>query len=175
MTERLYYTDSYLASFSAAVSEIADGGRRVYLDRSAFYPASGGQPHDLGTIDGIPVLDVVDDGDRVAHHLAAPLAASSVHAVVDWPRRFDHMQQHTGQHLLSAVFIELLNAETTSVHFGADYATLALDVGEVSPGELGDVQDRANAVIAENRLVTVGFEDAAAVTGLRNGRLSRYR
>jgi len=167
VTERLYYTDAYLASFSAAVSEIADGGRRVYLDRSAFYPASGGQPHDLGTIDGIPVLEVVDEGDRVAHLLATPLLATSVQGLVDWPRRFDHMQQHTGQHLLSAVFIELLNAETVSVHFGAESSTLDLDVGEVSAGEIADVQDRANAVAAENRPVTVAFEDAASVAGLR--------
>ena len=166
VTERLYYTDAYLAS-PAAVSEIADGGRRIYLDRSAFYPASGGQPHDLGTIDDIPVLEVVDDGERVAHLLAAPLAASTVQGVVDWPRRSDHMQQHTGQHLLSAVFIELLNAETVSVHFGADNSTLDLDVGEVSPGEIADVQDRANAVTAENRPVTVSFEDATTVSGLR--------
>jgi alanyl-tRNA synthetase len=167
VTERLYYTDAYLASFSAAVSEHADGGRRVYLDRSAFYPTSGGQLHDLGTIDGIPVLDVVDEGERVAHHLASPLGATSIQGLVDWPRRFDHMQQHTGQHLLSAIFIELLNAGTVSVHFGADSSTLDLDVGEISPGEVADVQDRANAVVAENRPVTVSFEDAAAATGLR--------
>ena len=167
MTERLYYTDAYLTSFSAAVSEHADGGRRVYLDRSAFYPTSGGQPNDLGTLDGIPVLDVVDDGERVAHLLAAPLAAREVQGLVDWPRRFDHMQQHTGQHLLSAVFIQLLNAETVSVHFGPESSTLDLDVGQVSPGEIADVQDRANAVAAENRPVTVSFEDAAGATGLR--------
>jgi alanyl-tRNA synthetase len=167
VTERLYYTDAYLASFSAAVSESTDGGRRIYLDRSAFYPASGGQPHDLGTLNGIPVLDVVDEGERVAHLLAAPLAMSSVEGLVDWPRRFDHMQQHTGQHLLSAVFIELLNAETVSVHFGADSSTLDLDTGELSPGQVADVQDRANAVAAENRPVTVRFEDAATATGLR--------
>ena len=169
MTERLYYTDAYLASFSAAVSEHADGGRRVYLDRSAFYPTSGGQPHDLGTLDDIPVLDVVDDGERIAHLLAAPLTATSVQGLVDWPRRFDHMQQHTGQHLLSAVFIELLNAGTVSVHFGTDYSTLDLDIGEISPGEIADAQDRANAVAAENRPVTVSFENAAAAaaTGLR--------
>ena len=167
MTERLYYTDAYLASFSAAVSEHADGGRRVYLDRSAFYPTSGGQPHDLGTLDGISVLDVVDDGGRVAHLLAAPLAATSVEGLVDWPRRFDHMQQHTGQHLLSAVFIELLSAETVSVHFGADSSTLDLDAGEISPGQVADVQDRANAIAAQNRPVTVSFEDATTATGLR--------
>jgi alanyl-tRNA synthetase len=77
------------------------------------------------------------------------------------------MQQHTGQHLLSAVFIELLNAETVSVHFGAESSTLDLDVGEVSPGEIADVQARANAVTAENRPVTISFEDAATATGLR--------
>ena len=167
MTERLYYTDAYLASFSAAVNESTDGGRRIYLDRSAFYPTSGGQPHDLGTLDGIPVLDVVDDGERVAHLLAAPLAGTSVQGMVDWPRRFDHMQHHTGQHLLSAVFIEMLNAETVSVHFGADSSTLDLDVGEISPGQVADVQDRANAVAAGNRPVTVSFEDATTATGLR--------
>lgn len=167
MTERLYYTDAYLTSFSAAVSEHADGGRRVYLDRSAFYPTSGGQPNDLGTLGGIPVLDVVDEGERVAHLLAEPLAAREAAGLVDWPRRFDHMQQHTGQHLLSAVFIELLNAGTVSVHFGAESSTLDLEVGEVSPGEIADVQDRANAVAAENRPVTVSFEDAAGAAGLR--------
>ncbi len=167
MTERLYYTDAYLAAFTAAVSEHAEGGRRVFLNRSAFYPTSGGQLHDLGTLDGIPVLDVVDEGERVAHLLAAPLTSSRVQGLVDWPRRFDHMQQHTGQHLLSAVFTELLNAETVSVHFGADSATLDLDIGEVSAGEIADVQDRANAVAAENRPVSVTFEDAATVTGLR--------
>jgi len=167
VTERLYYTDAYLASFSAAVSEHADGGRRVYLDRSAFYPTSGGQPNDLGSLDGIPVLDVVDDGERVAHLLASPLAGDHVEGLIDWPRRFDHMQQHTGQHLLSAVFIELLNAVTVSVHFGAESSTLDLDAGEISPGEIADVQDRANAVAAENRPVTVGFEDAATAAGLR--------
>lgn len=113
------------------------------------------------------MLEVVDEDERVAHLLAAPLTSTSVQGLVDWPRRFDHMQQHTGQHLLSAVFIELLNAETVSVHFGTDYATLDLNVGEVSPGELADAQDRANAVVAENRPVTVSFEDAATVTGLR--------
>ena len=167
MTERLYYTDSYLTSFAAAVSEHADGGRRVYLDRSAFYPSSGGQPNDLGTLDGIPVLDVIDEDQRVAHLLAAPHASPTAAGLVDWGRRFDHMQQHTGQHLLSAVFAELLNAETVSVHFGADYNTLDLDIGEVSLGELADVQDRANAVAAENRPVQVTFEDAATATGLR--------
>src|SRR5687768_1593698 len=75
MTSRLYYTDSYLREFDASVVDHADGGRRLYLDRTAFYPTSGGQPHDIGTLDGSPVLDVVDEGDRIAHVLASPLVA----------------------------------------------------------------------------------------------------
>src|SRR5687768_4448075 len=105
MTTRLYYTDSYLSAFDAHVVDRADGGRRVYLDRTAFYPTSGGHPFDIGTIAGVAVADVVDEGERVAHLLAEPLAATDrpVACAIDWPRRFDHMQQHTGQHLLSAV------------------------------------------------------------------------
>ena len=106
MTLRLYYTDSYLTEFDAAVVAREDGGRRVYLDRSAFYPTSGGQPFDTGRLDGAEVVDVVDDGERIVHVLAAPLAADRVHGRIDWARRFDHMQQHTGQHLLSAVIAE---------------------------------------------------------------------
>ncbi|HEY8106134.1 MAG TPA: alanyl-tRNA editing protein, partial [Gemmatimonadales bacterium] len=101
MTERLYYRDSYLTTFEAAVVDRAGEGRRVYLDRTAFYPTSGGQPHDSGRLGGAEVLDVEDEGERIAHLLSAPLDAGRVTGVVDWARRFDHMQQHTGQHLLS--------------------------------------------------------------------------
>ena len=91
-TERLYYADSRLLEFTARVVERADEGRRVYLDRTAFYPTSGGQPHDLGALGGIRVHDVVDEGDRIAHLLATPLEADGeVHGVVDAARRLDHM------------------------------------------------------------------------------------
>ena len=99
MTERLYYHDSYLRQFDAHAVESAGDGSTVYLDRTAFYPTSGGQPFDLGSIGGVPVREVVDEGDRIAHLLASPLAAGPVECSIDWPRRFDHMQQHTGQHL----------------------------------------------------------------------------
>lgn len=161
-TERLYYTDSYLADFLGTVLECADGGRRVYLDRTAFYPTSGGQPFDTGTLGGIRVVDVVDEEDRVAHLLEAPLPLGAVAGEVDWTRRFDHMQQHTGQHLLSAVAAELLGYETVSVHFGPETATLDLDAASLSPDEVRRVELRANAVVTENRPVTVGFEDASA-------------
>jgi len=166
-TERLYYTDSYLTAFNAAVLEQTDGGRRVYLDRTAFYPTSGGQPFDTGSLGGVRVMDVVDEEDRIAHLLAAPLTARTVEGVVDWPRRFDHMQQHTGQHLLSAVLAERYGYSTVSVHFGPLSSTLDLDVGAMSPEEIRRAEAEANAIAAENRPVEISFEAAATAPGLR--------
>jgi len=171
MTSRLYYTDAYRVAFDGRIAELADDGRRVYLDQSAFYPASGGQPFDLGTLDGAVVANVVDEDDRVAHVLATPLSAHSVgdtvHGEIDWPRRFDHMQQHTGQHLLSAVFEDLFGYPTASVHFGADRSSLDLDVGAIDAKRLGEAERRANEIVWENRPVTVEFEDSATAQGLR--------
>ncbi|HEU5171553.1 MAG TPA: alanyl-tRNA editing protein, partial [Gemmatimonadales bacterium] len=168
MTERLYYTDAYLAQFDATVLARADEGRRIYLDRTAFYPASGGQPFDTGRLGGIAVVDVADEGERIAHLLASPLgAAGRVHGQIDWARRFDHMQQHTGQHLLSAVLAELFGLATVSVHFGRDGSTLDLDAGAISPAQVADGEARANALVWENRPVTVSFEDAGGAGGLR--------
>jgi alanyl-tRNA synthetase len=167
MTHRLYYTDAYLRDFDADVVDRADDGRRVYLDRTAFYPTSGGQPHDTGTLGGSPVLEVVDEGDRIAHLLAEPLDARAVHGVVDWPRRFDHMQQHTGQHLLSAVLHELFGHATVAVHFGRDTSTLDLDVAALERPRLVEAELRANEIVTENRAVEVSFEDAGLASGLR--------
>jgi alanyl-tRNA synthetase len=169
MTDRLYYRDASLAAFEARVAERADDGRRIYLDQTAFYPASGGQPHDLGEICGIAVEGVVDEGDRIAHLLARPLPAGSdkVSAVIDWPRRRDLMQQHTAQHLLSAVFEDLFGYATVSVHFGVESSTLDLGTGGVTPEQLREAEDRANTLIREHRPVTISFEDAATATGLR--------
>jgi alanyl-tRNA synthetase len=169
MTKRLYYTDAYLTSFDAAVVDANDDGTRIYLDQTAFYPTSGGQPHDLGTIDGVSVLDVIDEDDRIAHVLSSPIAGrpSAIAGSIDWRRRFDHMQQHTGQHLVSAVFEDLFGYKTVSVHFGADYSTLDLDVESVSRDQLLAVERGANEVVIENRPVAVTFEDAARAPGLR--------
>ena len=171
MTSRLYYKDAYRVAFDGRITELSPDGRRVYLDESAFYPTSGGQPFDLGLLDGTAVSDVIDEDDRVAHVLAEPLARRSVgdtiHGEVDWSRRFDHMQQHTGQHLLSAVFEDLFGYPTVSVHFGADRSSLDLDVGSIDAARLGDAERRTNEIVWENRTVTVSFEDSAVVTGLR--------
>jgi alanyl-tRNA synthetase len=168
MTLRLYYTDAYLRDFDAAVVDRSDGGRRIYLDRTAFYPTSGGQPFDTGLLGGVEVIDVVDEGGRVAHVLARPLdEGPRVQGRVSWERRFDHMQQHTGQHLLSAVLHDLLGYDTISVHFGSDAATLDLDASALEHDRIVEAERRANALVAENRPVDVGFEDAASAAGLR--------
>src|SRR3954447_12565016 len=107
MTQRLYYLDSHLRNFEASVVERAEEGRRIYLDRTAFYPTSGGQLFDTGELAGARVVDVIDEGDRIAHLLAEPAVDREVvEGRIDWRRRFDHMQQHSGQHLLSAVLAE---------------------------------------------------------------------
>jgi alanyl-tRNA synthetase len=168
MTERLYYSDSYLREFRADVVERSADGKRVYLDRTLFYPASGGQPHDTGMLGGVAVLDVIDEDDRIAHVLAAPLPAEGeVEGAIDWRRRFDHMQQHSGQHLLSAVFEELFQLSTVSFHLGTESSTIDLEGGQVDAGMLGEAELRVNRAIFEDRPVTVGFEDAKAAQGLR--------
>jgi alanyl-tRNA synthetase len=169
MTIRLYYTDSYLTTFDARILERAEDGRRVYLDRTAFYPTSGGQPFDLGTIGDVSVTDVVDETDRIAHVLTGslPEGIDTVSCAIDWARRFDHMQQHTGQHLLSAVLAEMFGYRTASVHFGANASSLDLDVDTITHDEVVAAERRANEVVVENRPVTVSFEDAGAADGLR--------
>lgn len=165
---RLYYTDAYAADFSATVVSI--DGDRVVLDRTAFYPTSGGQPFDVGALGGTEVTDVVDDDTSIVHIVrdaAALHVGATVSARVDWTRRFDHMQQHTGQHLLSAVFAELFGHKTVSVHFGDHSATLDLDTEILSAQRVLKAEERANAIVFENRPVNVTFEDAATATGLR--------
>ena len=171
MTDRLYYSDSYLREFRARVVTVEEGGRRVYLDRTAFYPTSGGQPFDLGTLDGARVIEVVDEEDRVAHVLDAPLdpshGAEEVEGKIDAVRRFDHMQQHTGQHVLSAVFEELYTAPTLSFHLGAESSTIDLGVALLDAARIAQVEDRCAEIVAQARPVIVTYEDAAEVSGLR--------
>jgi alanyl-tRNA synthetase len=167
VTERLYYTEAYMTRFTARVVGRSDDGGRVYLDRTAFYPTSGGQPNDVGTLAGVAVADVVDEGDRVAHVVAGALPEGELTGEIDWRRRFDHMQQHTGQHLLSAIFADDFGWETVSVHFGADYSTLDLGAESVPASALRDAERRANILVTENRAVRVSFEDSATAAGLR--------
>jgi alanyl-tRNA synthetase len=168
LTQRLYYTDAKLLEFDAQVLDITEGGRAVYLDRTAFYPTSGGQQHDTGTLSGARVVDVIDEDARIKHVLDAPLTVTAtVRGSIDAARRIDHMQQHTGQHLLSAVFAEQFGFPTVSVHFGPDYSTVDFDVEAISREQLLRAQSVANEIVMDARPVTVSFEDASNATGLR--------
>ncbi|HMD50043.1 MAG TPA: alanyl-tRNA editing protein [Bryobacteraceae bacterium] len=166
MTERLYYNDSYLSDFRARVMDASPDRTRVYLDRTAFYPASGGQPFDVGKLGGVDVIEVVDEEGRIAHVLGAALAQEEVAGVIDWRRRFDHMQQHTGQHLLSAVLLDLFGAATVSFHLGGESSTI--DVSRALEAEqIRAAERRANEIVFENRPVGVSYRHSSEDLGLR--------
>ena len=167
MTDRLYYNDSYLQWFEAEIEEAADDGRRLYLNRTAFYPTSGGQPHDLGEINGITVVEVIDEEERVAHLLSSPVTPGKVQGTINWARRIDFMRQHSGQHLLSAVFETELGARTASVHFGDESVTVDLEIPALAAQDLQRVERQANLIVMENRQVLVAYEDAENAEGLR--------
>jgi alanyl-tRNA synthetase len=167
MTERLYYHDSYLREFHARVLDRTDNGTTLYLDRTAFYPTSGGQPHDAGSINGTAVVDVIDEGERIAHRTASPVDSAGAECLIDWPRRLDHMQQHSGQHLLSAVFIEQFGIETCSFHLGEEISTLDLETPSVDLEKVIAAERRANEAVSENRPILVTYEAAGAAADLR--------
>jgi alanyl-tRNA synthetase len=167
MTERLYYTDSYLSYVKARVVDADPASNILYLDRTPFYPTSGGQPHDLGIISGQLVLDVIDEGHRIAHRTAVPVLDDTVECQIDWARRYDHMQQHTGQHVLSAVWMELFSVPTESFHMGAETSTIELGASELSAEQIERAEQRANEVAREGRSVTVSFDNSQVASGLR--------
>ncbi len=173
MSHRLYYADPSLASFDAHVSDIREVSRtqgrslwQIALDRSAFYPTSGGQPHDTGLLTATssggalleaPILAVEEDEQgEVWHTTPKPLSAgTAVRGHVDWSRRRDHMQQHSGQHLLSAVVYRQLGAATVSFHLGEMSSTIDLAREAISQEELERVEDAVNDIIAEDRAITM--------------------
>ncbi len=175
MTERLYYADSYAIQFSAKLVERLTYGDRpaVVLDRTCFYPTGGGQPHDLGRIAGVPVLDVVArEGDNaVVHVLMKALTVDEAVCEVDWARRFDHMQQHTGQHILTQAFVRVCGAGTVGFHLSADTVTIDLDQGGLSAAQIAAAEDLANQIVFEARSVTTRIVDPQAADGVRMRRL----
>jgi alanyl-tRNA synthetase len=160
-TERLYYTDCYLREFDARVIATRPVGQRlgVYLDRSPFYPASGGQPADRGTLGDAQVIDVIDEGEAVAHVVDTAPKTEIVRGSIDWARRFDHMQQHTGQHVFSASFVETAQLSTVSFHLGDASSTIDLDSDRVSLAQIERAESRANEVVYENRRVDILLRD----------------
>jgi alanyl-tRNA synthetase len=158
-TDRLYYQDPYLREFTARVIARREINRMpaVALDRTAFYPTGGGQPNDTGTLNGVHVSDVIAEDGAIWHVLAAELAGDAAAGVLDWPRRFDHMQQHTGQHILSQAFIGARDAETVAFHLGATASTIDLNRTDLGPEALAAVEAAANRVIDDARPVTATF------------------
>ncbi len=157
MTERLYYHDSYITAFVARIVERTQEGDNpaVVLDRTYFYPAGGGQPPDHGMLAGARVIDVqIRESDHaILHVLDAPVVGDQADCQVDWPRRFDHMQQHTGQHILTQAFVEVVGANTTSFHLGS---TVTIDLDQALPDALATerVEELANHIVITNRPVT---------------------
>ena len=184
MAERLYHSDSHLQSFSSRVTDIRELSRtegqsvwQVALERTAFYPTSGGQPHDLGVLTAtsrsgavleVPVVAVEEDEQgEVWHQTLKPLlTGTEVKGEIDWGRRLDHMQQHSGQHLLSAVFVRELQAPTVSFHLGETVSTIDLAVDAIAHHSLERVERIANGLIAENRAVTVRNVDRSEADAL---------
>ncbi|MDO8793352.1 MAG: alanyl-tRNA editing protein [Vicinamibacterales bacterium] len=169
MTHRLYYTEPYRTSFDGTVVSVepVDGRLHVVLDQTAFYPTSGGQPFDIGTLGGAAVTEVIDREDgTIAHVVSGTVKAGEVvSGAIDWARRFDHMQQHTGQHVLSAAFDRLFGVRTESFHMGAAASSIDL-AREVSATELEQAEDEANRIVWEDRMVHIRFasaEEAAAM------------
>jgi alanyl-tRNA synthetase len=179
-TRRLYYDDAFEKEFTARVmycevlppdvnSGITGSVWKLILDRTAFYPTSGGQPNDLGKIGDANVLDVRDEGDEISHVVDRRPADPEVNGCINWPRRFDHMQQHTGQHLLSAMFQERFGLPTVSFHLGSEICTIDVRGPEPTEEILEGAERAANQIVFEDRPVNVryGTADEFAKLGVR--------
>ncbi len=162
MTDRIYYTEPSRRSFEATITRVSEHNGRpaVVLNRTAFYPTSGGQPSDTGRLGPASVVEIIDEDDDILHVVSEPLPAGLVvRGEIDWLRRFDHMQQHTGQHVLSAALDRLFENRTTSFHMGVETSTI--DVArEATPAEIERAVDESNRVVWEDREVSVRFVSA---------------
>jgi alanyl-tRNA synthetase len=158
MALRLYRDDSFLWQFTARVRDrlLHEGRPAVILDQTAFYPTAGGQPFDRGTLNGVPVVDVVEREDgEIVHVLGASLDADDARGEIDAARRIDHMQQHSGQHVLSQAFVVVANLDTIAVHIGADECTIDLPSPRLLPELAERAEDEANRIVFEDRPVFV--------------------
>ncbi|MGD1023528.1 MAG: alanyl-tRNA editing protein [Candidatus Sulfotelmatobacter sp.] len=179
MTDRLYYRDSFLYDFDAEVRSVLESPRpALILDRTAFYPTSGGQIHDTGWLENsdtkFRVTEVADTEDgHIVHYLEAPLKdvqpGTRVHGTIDAARRRDHMQQHSAQHVLSAAFVRLFNMPTVSFHMADDYCSIDLDTPSLTEDQIESAERLANEIVLESRPVDVRYvtRDEAASLGLR--------
>ena len=198
MTDRLYYTDPYLRAFDATIARVGrrDDRLAVTLDRTAFYPTSGGQPFDTGRLGPLCVVDVIDEDDGSITHVVEPRTPNAepranpeprtpnaepranpepgtlnlepgqvVRCEINWARRFDHMQQHSGQHVLSAAFDKLFGVRTVSFHLGGTVSTIDL-AREMTTAEIGGAEAEANRIVWDDRPVAIRFADAKEAASL---------
>lgn len=155
-TELLYNIDPYMKEFEADILEVLPYENKfaAVLDRTVFYPEGGGQPSDTGSLDGIRVLQVLEKGGRILHIMEEIPLDTHVNGSIDWQRRFDHMQQHTGQHILSACFEELYQGHTDSFHMGRDIVSIEISIDSFSAEEAAKIENMANGIIYSNLPVT---------------------
>ena len=168
ITEKLYYQDSYLRVFDARIlkkSLLADGKFAIILDRTAFYPEGGGQPCDLGTLNGVPVIDVRTINEEIVHTTDGDPGEETVQGVLDWQRRFDHMQQHSGEHILSGILLANYQAENVGFHLSASSCQIDVTLPALSPEQAAAIEDAANAVIFANVPVGGRFVEQADLAG----------
>ena len=171
LSKRLYYEEPYLQEFKGKILEKIkiDDKPALILDNTCFYPTSGGQPNDLGYIQSVPIVDVIEDNERIIHILKQGIeeeCGDTVIGKIDWKRRFDHMQQHSGQHILSAAFEKLWNAETVSFHLGDEVCTLDIMKDDITPEEVKRGEVLANNVVLENKPIKTYFVNKEEVNKL---------
>jgi alanyl-tRNA synthetase len=159
MTTKAYLQHPYQRVFNARVvsQQESNQGWEIVLDRTLFYPTSGGQPHDTGMLGNVPVVEVMEKGNDIVHHLAGGPLPSRVRGEIDWARRFDHMQQHTGQHILSQAFEQVLGAHTVAFHLGRETVTIDLDSADLTLMQAYPAEDKANQIVFQNRRVHSRF------------------
>lgn len=151
-TERLYFDNPYMKEFKANIIEILPykDKQAVILDRTAFYPEGGGQPADTGHLNNIPVLDAIEENGEILHIVESAPDSKEVTGLINWERRFDHMQQHTGQHILSACFDKLMNGGTDSFHLGKDIVSIEIGIDSFTETDASRVEKLANDIIYSN-------------------------
>jgi alanyl-tRNA synthetase len=169
-TQRDFEADPYRKEFEALIVETSalPQGQGVRLDRTLFYPEGGGQPADHGTLNGVAVVGVIEQDGAIVHEVEGSSfrPGETVRGILDWNRRFDHMQQHSGQHLLSQAFVRILNADTMSFHLGSEDATIDVHAADLTEESIIRVENEANGIVFENREVRIVLKSADMLDGV---------
>lgn len=163
--QKLYFSDSYLSEFQANIIEVIPyiDKYAIILDKSYFYPESGGQPSDLGTINGIEIEYATEENGKVMHITKNEIPTGPANCEINWSHRFDNMQQHTGQHIISACFYKLYGGETSSFHIGMDSSTIEIDVESFDSEKIEKIETLANSIVFNNIAVTANIVNKEAI------------